>query len=270
MLKFSFLVFFFVRVKFFSKFSKGIFDLWCHRIIKDKNIKPMKINTLLPRKSILALSLILLGFLNANAQRKSPAHLGLFYPISTHGTRAPEFSNHFSLHVLSGISGGEYGLAIYGLAGVIKGNAKGLRVAGLVNTVSGELQGMQVAGLVNRARYAIDGVQIGGIANLSQGTSPFQSAGILNRTTEIQGMQVGGIVNLSNNVKGFQVAGIANRSKTVKGIQVAGIINVAENVEGTQIAGLVNRAKTVRGIQLSGILNIADSSDYPIGINNLI
>jgi hypothetical protein len=251
-------------------FAKGIFDLGCLRINKDKIQNPMKINLLLLGTSIFALSLILFGSSNAIAQEKRPAHLGLFYPISTHGTSAPEFSNHFSLHMISGVSGGEYGLAVYGLVGVIKGNAKGLQIAGLVNNLEGELQGMQVAGLVNRAKYASNGIQIAGIANKSQGTSSFQSAGILNKTTEIQGLQVGGIINLSEKATGSQFAGIANRTKTVKGLQVAGVVNVAENVEGTQVGGLVNRAKTVRGVQISGLLNIADSSDYPIGIINLI
>ncbi|MGE8381051.1 MAG: hypothetical protein ACN6PN_21965, partial [Sphingobacterium sp.] len=39
---------------------------------------------------------------------------------------------------------------------------------------------------------------------------------------------------------------------------------------GIQIAGIANKAKKVKGFQLAGIVNIADSSDYPIGLLNLI
>src|SRR5690606_38684099 len=41
-------------------------------------------------------------------------------------------------------------------------------------------------------------------------------------------------------------------------------------VNGMQIAGLVNRAGKVNGVQLAGLVNIADSSDYPLGLINLI
>ena len=204
------------------------------------------------------------------AQKERPAHLGFIYPISTNGIEAVDYTNNFSLHALAGLSGGESGVAIYGLGGMIKGNATGFQVAGLWLHLSGNLNGLQVAGLMNQARDATNGVQIAGIVNLLTFDSPVQIAGIFNRARNVSGFQSAGIANLSVSNSGAQVAGIANLSQTVDGIQIAGIFNQAENVKGSQIAGILNRAKKVDGIQLSGLINIADSSDYPIGIINLI
>jgi len=53
-------------------------------------------------------------------------------------------------------------------------------------------------------------------------------------------------------------------------VQLAGVVNVAKAVKGIQIGGIVNKATKVRGVQLAGLLNIADSSDYCIGLINII
>ncbi|WP_162341392.1 hypothetical protein [Cyclobacterium salsum] len=192
---------------------------------------------------------------DAKAQEKRPAHLGFLYPLSTNGLRAADYSNDVSIHALTGLSGGESGLAIYGLGGFIKGNATGFQSGGLWLSVSGELKGLQVAGLVNQARQASRSVQV---------------AGLVNRSKEASGIQLSGIVNAAASFKGAQLTGIANFSHQAKGIQLSGILNLAEEVNGIQISGLVNKAKTVKGVQLAGLINIADSSDYPIGILNLI
>src|SRR5690606_22129835 len=84
------------------------------------------------------------------------------------------------------------------------------------------------------------------------------------------GLQITGIVNLSENVDGMQLSGTGNVSQHVKGLQLGGIVNLAHDVKGSQVAGILNKAGRVTGIQLSGIINMADSSDYPIGLINII
>lgn len=37
-----------------------------------------------------------------------------------------------------------------------------------------------------------------------------------------------------------------------------------------QVGGFTNIARKVRGLQLSGFINIAESSDYPVGVINII
>ena len=233
------------------------------------------------------------------AQEKSPAHLGIFYPISTHGTEAANYSNNFSLHVLTGLSGGENGAAIYGLAGMVKGDVNGAQISGLWNHVSGKVVGLQVAGLLNQSSQASEAAQIAGISNINLGNSAFQASGIYNKASvvngaqfagisniaeqndgiqasgivslskSVTGMQVSGIASISPELDGAQLAGIAAISKNVKGIQIAGLSNVAEKVEGVQVSGLVNQAKTVKGMQI-GLINIADSSDVTIGLINMV
>ncbi|WP_146613700.1 hypothetical protein [Algoriphagus yeomjeoni] len=233
------------------------------------------------------------------AQEKSPAHLGFFYPISTHGTEAANYTNNFSFHVLTGLSGGENGAAIYGLAGMVKGDVNGAQISGLWNHVTGKVVGLQVAGLLNQSSQASEAAQIAGISNINLGNSAFQASGIFNKaklvngaqfagisniaehndgiqasgiaslSKSVTGIQVSGFASISPEIDGAQIAGIATISKTVKGVQIAGLSNVAEKVEGVQISGLINQAKTVKGIQI-GLINIADSSDVTIGLINMV
>jgi hypothetical protein len=204
------------------------------------------------------------------AQVHSPAHIGFVYPLSTNGHKAAEYSNNLSLHAIQGLSGGEKGLALYGVAGMVKGDVSGLQAAGVFNQVSGELKGVQMAGVMNQANQAPNGLQFAGVVNLNKGTSPLQMAGVVNMASQISSFQNAGVVNLAQSLEGIQMAGVANAAKCVKGIQVAGVVNAANEVKGSQFAGLINIAKKVNGVQVAGLLNIADSSDYPIGIINLI
>jgi hypothetical protein len=57
--------------------------------------------------------------------------------------------------------------------------------------------------------------------------------------------------------------------KSSSGWQIAGFLNRSGDAN-VQIAGFLNVAAKVKSIQLAGFLNIADSSDYPIGIINII
>lgn len=74
---------------------------------------------------------------------------------------------------------------------------------------------------------------------------------------------------IKDSAKGLQAAGFLNSTGSSKGVSMAGFINVSGDA-GTQIGGFMNIARKVRGVQIAGFLNIADSSDYPIGLVNII
>ncbi len=99
---------------------------------------------------------------------------------------------------------------------------------------------------------------LAGLANVIRGNaSGFQLAGLANYTGgKVSGMQLAGLTNIAaGNVAGFQFAGLGN---------------VANDVAGFQFGGLFNKARNVKGAQFAGILNIAQSSDFPIGLVNII
>ncbi len=215
------------------------------------------------------------------------AHIGFIYPISTNGLDAKEYTNIFSFHALAGVSGGEKAFCLSGLTSVIKNNATGVQIAGLTNHIGGSSEGVQIAGLMNQVRghakgaqvaglinltKGTEGAQVGGLVNLSAGeTKGVQVAGLLNTTADMTGFQVAGLTNTSKGkVKGAQVAGLLNNTKDAEGFQLAGLVNNSKDVEGFQMAGLLNNAKKVRGVQFAGFVNVADSSDYPIGVVNII
>jgi hypothetical protein len=221
-------------------------------------------------KILMSGCLIIFLFLSVAAQENRPAHIGLIYPISTNGIDATSYSNNFSVHAIAGLSGGESGLALYGIGGIIKGNGKGFLSSGIYTDIAGTLEGVQMSGIFNRVKDASKGLQFAGILNVTEGVTPVQISGVLNKATQVDAIQAAGVANLTRKLEGIQISGIANVSDKVKGSQLAGIVNVADTVEGIQLAGIVNKAKLVKGVQLAGILNIADSSDYPIAIVNLI
>jgi len=86
------------------------------------------------------------------------------------------------------------------------------------------------------------------------------------------GSQFAGFSNhISGKADGAQFAGFVNTYGGGKGAAFAGFANIAHGeVRGVQFAGFINIAKKVKGAQFAGFINIADSSDYPIGIINLI
>lgn len=189
---------------------------------------------------ILILGTVLFS-VRSEAQQDSTSafHIGFMYPMSTNGKAAGQIVNHFSLHFLTGYSKGETGAAISGLANIIRENAGGVQIAGIVNHTGHNATGVQVAGIGNYVRDTASGLQVAGVYNLA-GTAHSQVAGVLNIS-----------------------------KKDVRGVQVSGFANRAENVH-SQIGGFINIARRVKGVQLSGFLNIADSSDYAIGVINLI
>lgn len=80
------------------------------------------------------------------------------------------------------------------------------------------------------------------------------------------------IAGVSAGEKGLAFAGISSVIKNdASGMQFASFSNhVGKHAEGMMFAGFINIAKKVKGAQVSGFFNVADSSDYPIGIINLI
>jgi hypothetical protein len=191
---------------------------------------------------VLGLAILISTSLNGFAQegKKDRVNIGLVYPISTNGTRAALDTNVFSLNLLAGISAAEKGISFAGLSNIIRKNASGTQIAGFSNHIGGQAQGVQFAGFINTYGGG-KGAAIAGFTNISTGGSGAQIAGFMNWT-----------------------------AMNVSAIQVGGFMNKAADVKGSQIAGFINIAKKVKGVQLSGFINIADSSDYPIGIINIV
>ncbi|GLU54304.1 hypothetical protein [Dyadobacter frigoris] len=195
------------------------------------------------RKIFLAHSFVFICFsLSVLAQNEKTRlmHVGLIYPVSSNGLNAAEFTNKFSLHAISGISKNEIGVAISGVATVIKENAKGVQISGVANIIQDSADGVQIAGFMNLVRHNARGLPVAGFLNLSESAGAAQVAGFGNITRE--------------SVKGVQVSGFLNKSKDVN----------------SQISGFINLAKNVKGVQIAGLINIADSSDYPIALLNFI
>ncbi len=167
-------------------------------------------------------------------------HFGLIYPVSSNGTHAPLDTNNFSFHLLAGISAAERGVAFAGLSNIVRNDTKGFLLAGFSNHIGKKANGGLFSGFLNTYKGG-DVFAVGGFANTAYG-----------------------------DVKGAQFAGFLNLAGHTKGTQFAGFINKAKDVNGAQIAGFINIAKKVKGVQFAGFMNVADSSDYPIGIINLV
>lgn len=127
----------------------------------------------------------------------------------------------------------------------------------LLAGVSAAERGFSFAGLSNIVRNDAEGLQFAGFSNHIGKTA--------------NGGLFAGFLNTYKGGNDFAIAGFANVSTgNVKGLQFAGFINKAKDVNGTQVAGFINIAKKVKGLQFAGFMNVADSSDYPIGIINLV
>ncbi|WP_025146831.1 hypothetical protein [Pedobacter jeongneungensis] len=192
--------------------------------------------------TLLGLAIFLGTGLNGFAQeaRKDKVNIGIVYPISTNGTHALLDTNVFSFNLLAGVSAAEKGLSFAGISNIVRKDARGAQFAGFSNHIGGKAQGAQLAGFINTYGSG-NGVAIAGFTNIAK---------------ENSGTQVSGFLNWSG--------------KNVSALQLSGFMNKAANVKGSQIAGFINIAKKVKGIQLSGFINVADSSDYPIGIINIV
>jgi hypothetical protein len=187
------------------------------------------------------------------AQSTRKMNLGLVYPLSTSGRQARLDTNNLSIHLIAGLSAAEDGLTVAGISNLVKKDARGLQLAGFSNHIGNYAGGMQIAGFMNTYKKG-KGTSLAGFSNISG---------------EIKGLQFAGFLNLTGELDGAQFAGFANIAKNSKGVQIAGFINTARNVR-SQFAGFINVAKNVEGVQAAGFINIAESSNYPIGIINII
>jgi hypothetical protein len=230
--------------------------------------------------------LLLTAFINTQAQDNySQVHIGLCYPLSTNGQYAGSYTNKFSFHAVSGVSRSETGFCFAGVSNVIRRQADGFVFGGMVNHVGGNTRGMQFAGVVNHSGGSVTGVQFAGLTNIAGAIHGAQIAGFANVSkdtvtgsqlagfcnTAVQaGSQLAGFCNVAKGTEGAQLAGFVNVSKHTRGAQLAGFANIAKDVDGAQIAGFINVARRVKGAQVAGLINIADSSEYPIGLINII
>jgi hypothetical protein len=208
-------------------------------------------------KSFIIALVLLATYMGANAQNQMPGkmHIGIVYPLSTNGTHAPLDTNNLSFNLLGGVSAAERGLAFAGLSNVVLKDTKGFLFAGFSNHVVKNANGGQFAGFLNTYGGG-EGVSFAGFANISSGN--------------VKGAQFSGFANIARDMNGAQFSGFANIAKDVSATQIAGFINTAKDVKGSQIAGFINIAKKVKGAQIAGFINIAESSDFPIGIVNII
>lgn len=202
-------------------------------------------------------SILIAAGLTATAQFKLPGktHIGLIYPISSNGTHAPLDTNNLSIHLLAGISAEEKGLSFAGFSNVVRGNTHGAQFAGFSNHILKKANGAQFAGFMNTYGGGV-GLAFAGFSNISSG--------------DVKGGQLAGFLNTTESICGIQLAGFANIAADSSASQIAGFINTAKDVEGSQISGFINIARKVKGAQIAGFINIADSSNYPIGIVNII
>lgn len=101
------------------------------------------------------------------------------------------------------------------------------------------------------------GVSLAGLSNvIRRNAKGFQLAGFSNHT--------------GNKMEGIQLAGFMNTYGGGNGAAVSGFANISKENSGTQVAGFINVAKKVKGVQIAGFINVADSSDYPIGLINIV
>lgn len=202
--------------------------------------------------------------------KEGGVNVGLTYPLSTRGVHAGDYTNIFSLNAIGGVSWQEKAFTASGIYSIIHSDASGFQGAGILNSIGGFSAGVKAAGITNIYGSG-SGFQAAGVLNLSRGNiTGMQAAGLMNKTNDLHGFQTAGFLNIAKNVKGTQAAGYFNMADSVHGAQLAGYINIAKNVEGVQVAGFINIADKVKGVQVAGLINIADSSEYPIGIINII
>ncbi|PYF76840.1 hypothetical protein [Pedobacter nutrimenti] len=215
------------------------------------------LSNLLKSFSIFSVLFFLLnpGHLYAQSHKRSRIHIGLVYPLSSNGSNAARDTNDLSLNLIAGVSAAERGPAIAGVSNIIHHDATSVTIAGFSNHLGGNASGALISGVLNTYKGG-SGAAVAGLGNIAGGS--------------VSGIQVGGIVNTAKNVNGVQIAGGLNKADSVSSLQVAGFMNLAGNTKGSQIAGFLNIAKKVKGVQIAGFLNVADSSDYPIGIINLV
>lgn len=105
-----------------------------------------------------------------NSEEKPNINIGLFYPISSNGIDAAEYTNIFSFNAIMGLSKEERAFAMAGVSNIIKENARGLQFAGVHNYTGEETNGLQFAGLLNQAG-SVQGAQFTSGVNIAKGNT---------------------------------------------------------------------------------------------------
>ncbi len=199
-----------------------------------------------------------------------PYQFSVIPGVGTHGKMTGQVDNNFSFNVLGGYTAGVKGFELGGMFNINKKDAEYVQVAGMFNVVAGNSKGVQIGGFSNYVQHNVTGVQVGGFLNKAGNVQGAQVAGFFNAAFDtLEGAQVAGFINVAESAN-QQTAGFINVAQQIHGLQLAGFINVAEEVNGMQLAGFINVAGKVKGVQMAGFINIADSSDYPIGLINII
>lgn len=214
-----------------------------------------------------------------------PYQFSLIPGVGTHGKMSGQVANKFSMNVFGGYTAGVDGVELAGMFNVNKKDARYVQLAGICNIVLGNTEGVQMGGISNYVERKVTGVQCAGIVNKAGNVEGVQAGGFLNIAFDtVNGVQTGGFMNvataatvqvagfmnIAEEIDGNQTAGFINMAERIDGMQLAGFVNIAGQVDGMQLAGFVNVAGKVKGVQLAGFINIADSSDYPIGLVNII
>ncbi|WP_339900871.1 hypothetical protein [uncultured Cyclobacterium sp.] len=203
---------------------------------------------------------------------ESPMQVSLTPGLSSQGVFNSQMINNFSLNILGGYTAGVEGLEIAGIFNINQKDVKAFQVAGIFNMTGGDVDGFQASGIHNFVYGKVNGFQVGGIYNHVKGeVNGGQVAGIYNFSQGSSDIQIAGLLNKTDQANVLQIAGLSNRADRSTGaFQIAGLNNYSQGEVSYQIAGLVNKAEHVSGVQLAGLINIAKSSDYPIGLINLI
>lgn len=199
-----------------------------------------------------------------------PYQFSLIPGLGTHGHMTGQVDNKFSFNLLGGYTAGVRGFEIGGVFNINKKDAKYAQIGGMFNVVAGSSKGVQISGFSNYVEHSVNGVQISGFLNKAGKVDGAQVGGFFNAAFDtVEGAQVAGFINVAKTAN-VQTAGFINAAKHIEGMQLAGFINLAKTVKGMQLAGFINVAQKVKGVQMAGFINVADSSDYPIGIVNIV
>jgi hypothetical protein len=217
---------------------------------------------------------------DTTTEKKRVAQLSFIYPLGTSWIYSPEYTYHFSVNIIGGVTGKIKGIELASIFNINKYSVNGFQAAGIFNitgTSSDEnSKNVQFAAGFN-ATKAGKSVQFAGGANIAD-TGSYQAAGGINiaekshaqmaggvNITKEGALQIAGGVNIANKSHA-QIAGGVNMTKE-GALQIAAGVNIAA-VSTTQIVGGVNMTKKGR-FQMAGGVNIADISTCQIagGVN---
>lgn len=206
------------------------------------------------------------------AMKTSSFQFSFITPVGTNGLSSWHTTNHVSINLLAGYSGGLDGAEFSGLISVTRRTMSGAQFSGLGNLVLQDITGVQFSGLFNTGTGNLRGAQFAGLCNVvTDSTRGFQAGGLANVTTSaMHGMQLSGFTNYAAGGKVSQVSGFANiTAGSVRGAQIAGFTNInTGRLSGSQIAGFFNYTGKLRGAQI-GVFNYTDSLEKGVAVGFL-